>query len=342
MTPQHWVFEVQAEDTGTRLDKYLAAQRPELSRSQVQRLIQEGWVELVQGAATASYRVREGEVIRLDIPPARPAHLAAEPLALQIVYEDEALLVIDKPPGLVVHPAPGHASGTLVNALLFHCQTLSGIGGEERPGIVHRLDKDTSGLLLVAKHDRSHRHLAAQLKTRQLQRRYVALVRGRLPALQGTIDAPIGRHPQQRQKMAVVARAGRAARTHYQVLEAWGPLSLLRLTLETGRTHQIRVHLAYIGHAVIGDPVYGPGPLRLPGHASLEQALRAFPRQALHAEELRFQHPESGAWLTFMAPLPADMTTLLGQVRESLSGAVPSPGGKGYALRRHRRARGLG
>src|SRR5215470_10939577 len=329
MMPQHCVFEVQAEDTGTRLDKYLAAQRPELSRSQVQRLIQEGWVELVHGPATASYRVREGEVIRLDIPPARPAHLTAEPLALQIVYEDEALLVIDKPSGLVVHPAPGHASGTLVNALLFHCQTLSGVGGEERPGIVHRLDKDTSGLLLVAKHDRSHRHLSAQLKNRQLQRRYVALVRGRLPALQGTIDAPIGRHPQQRQKMAVVERDGRAARTHYQVLEAWGPLSLLRLSLETGRTHQIRVHLAHIGHAVIGDPVYAPGPLRLPGHAALAQALRAFPRQALHAEQIRFQHPESGEWLTFTAPLPADIAALLAHLREELGSSVPSPTGRG-------------
>jgi len=339
MTPEHWVFEVQAEDTGTRLDKYLAAQRPELSRSQVQRLIQEGWVGLAQGTATASYRVREGEIIRLDIPPVRPAHLAAEPLALQIVYEDEALLVIDKPPGLVVHPAPGHASGTLVNALLFHCQTLSGIGGEERPGIVHRLDKDTSGLLLVAKHDRSHRHLAAQLKTRQLQRRYVALVRGRLPALQGSIAAPLGRHPQQRQKMAVVERYGRAARTHYQVLEAWGPLSLVRLTLETGRTHQIRVHLAHIGHAVIGDPLYGPGPLRLPGHAALEQALRAFPRQALHAEEIRFQHPDSGAWLTFTAPLPADMATLLAHLREKLD-PNPLPGERVRAgnVRRQTRA----
>src|SRR5215831_2732964 len=311
MTPQHWVFEVQAEDTGTRLDKYLAAQRPELSRSQVQRLIQEGWVELVHGPATASYRVREGEVIRLDIPPARPAHLAAEPLALQIVYEDEALLVIDKPPGLVVHPAPGHASGTLVNALLFHCQTLSGIGGEERPGIVHRLDKDTSGLLLVAKHDRSHRHLSAQLKTRQLQRRYVALVRGRLSALKGIIEAPIGRHPQHRQKMAVVERYGRAARTHYQVVEAWGPISLARLALETGRTHQIRVHLAHIGHPVLGDQVYGPGLLRFPGHAILEQAVNAFPRQALHAEQIRFQHPDSEQWLDFASPLPTDMATLL-------------------------------
>ena len=325
MTPQHWVFEVQAEDTGTRLDKYLTARMPELSRSQVQRLIQEEQVGLAQGAATASYRVRGGDIITLDVPPPRPAHLTAEPLALQIVYEDEALLVIDKPPGLVVHPAPGHASGTLVNALLFHCRTLSGIGGEERPGIVHRLDKDTSGLLLVAKHDRSHRHLAAQLKTRQLQRRYVALVRGRLPALQGSIDAPLGRHPQQRQKMAVVERYGRAARTHYQVLEAWGPLSLVRLTLETGRTHQIRVHLEHIGHAVIGDPVYGSGPLRLPGHTALEQALRAFPRQALHAEQSGFQPPESGEWLAVTAPLPGDMATLLGQVHQELDGPVPSP-----------------
>ena len=311
MTPQHFLFEVAAEDSGTRLDKYLAAHLPALSRSQLQRLIQEGQVGLAQGVVTASYRVRGGDSITVAVPPPRPARLVAEALALQIVYEDDALLVIDKPPGLVVHPSPGHASGTLVNALLFHCRTLSGIGGEERPGIVHRLDKDTSGLLLVAKHDRSHRHLSAQLKTRQLQRRYVALVRGRLPALQGTIEAPIGRHPQHRQKMAVVERYGRAARTHYQVVEAWGPVSLVRLALETGRTHQIRVHLAHIGHAVIGDPVYGPGLLRFPGHATLEQAVNAFPRQALHAEQIRFQHPDSEQWLTFTSPLPADMATLL-------------------------------
>jgi 23S rRNA pseudouridine1911/1915/1917 synthase len=171
MTPQHFLFEVAAEDSGTRLDKYLTAHLPELSRSQLQRLIQEGQVGLAQGVVTASYRVRGGDIITLDVPPPRPARPVAEALALQIVYEDDALLVIDKPPGLVVHPSPGHASGTLVNALLFHCQMLSGIGGEERPGIVHRLDKDTSGLLLVAKHDRSHRHLSAQLQTRQLQRR---------------------------------------------------------------------------------------------------------------------------------------------------------------------------
>ena len=311
MAPQHFLLQVAAEDSGTRLDKYLAAHLPALSRSQLQRLIREGQVGLARGVVTASYRVRGGDMITVDVPPPRLARPGAEALALQIVYEDDALLVIDKPPGLVVHPSPGHASGTLVNALLFHCQALSGIGGGERPGIVHRLDKDTSGLLLVAKHDRSHRHLSAQLQTRQLQRRYVALVRGRLPALQGTIEAPIGRHPRHRQKMAVVGRYGRAARTHYRVVEAWGPVSLVRLALETGRTHQIRVHLAHIGHPVVGDPVYGPGPLRFPGHAALEQAVNAFPRQALHAEHIRFQHPESEQWLEFTSPLPADMATLL-------------------------------
>jgi 23S rRNA pseudouridine1911/1915/1917 synthase len=329
MTPQQFQFEVSAEDSGTRLDKYLVAHLPELSRSQLQRFIQEGQVGIAYVPVTASYRVRAGDIVTLDVPPPHPARPEAEALALQIVYEDDALLVIDKPPGLVVHPAPGHASGTLVNALLFHCQTLSGVGGEERPGIVHRLDKDTSGLLLVAKHDRSHRHLSAQLQAHQLQRRYVALVRGRLPALQGTIDAPIGRHPQHRQKMAVVTRDGRAARTHYQVLDAWGPCSVLCLALETGRTHQIRVHLAHIGHPVIGDPLYGPGPLRLPGHASLEQALGAFPRQALHAGQIRFQHPDNEEWFAFTSPLPPDMATLLDRLHQELDCAISSPSRSG-------------
>jgi 23S rRNA pseudouridine1911/1915/1917 synthase len=329
MTPQHFLFEVTAEDTGTRLDKYLAAHLPELSRSQLQRLIQEGQVSIAHGPVTVSYRVRGGDIITVDVPPPRPARPEAEALALQIVYEDDALLVIDKPPGLVVHPAPGHASGTLVNALLFHCQTLSGVGGEARPGIVHRLDKDTSGLLLVAKHDRSHRHLSVQLQARQLRRDYVALVRGRPPALQGTIDAPIGRHPQHRQKMAVVTHAGRAARTHYQVLDTWGPCSVLRLALETGRTHQIRVHLAHLGHPVIGDPLYGPGPLRLPGHASLEQALGAFSRQALHAAQIRFQHPDNEEWLAFTSPLPPDMATLLDCLHQEFDGSIAPPSGRG-------------
>ncbi len=319
METQHWTFTVASENHGMRLDKYLAVQVPTLSRSQLQRLIHEGQVQAVHGLVPASYRVHQGDVITLDVPPPRPARPAAEARELHIVYEDEALLVINKPAGLVVHPAPGHATGTLVNALLFHCQNLSGIGGEERPGIVHRLDKDTSGLLLVAKHDRSHRFLSAQLKAHQIQRRYLALVRGALPAQRGTIDAPIGRHPQQRQRMAVVERYGRTARTHYQVLDAWSGVSLLRLSLETGRTHQIRVHMAHVGHAVIGDPLYGAGALRLPGHSALERALNAFPRQALHAEHLRFQHPDTTQWLEFAVPLPADLSALLIQVRQTVA-----------------------
>jgi 23S rRNA pseudouridine1911/1915/1917 synthase len=315
--PQTITLAVTPGETGSRLDKYLAAHLPDLSRSQLQRLIQEGHVQTASGKPVASYRVRTGDIITLSIPPPRPTSLVAEDLAVPIVYEDEALLVIDKPPGLVVHPAPGHASGTLVNALLFHCRTLSGVGGEERPGIVHRLDKDTSGLLLVAKHDRSHRHLAAQLEARQVQRRYLALVRGRPSAQHGTIDAPIGRHPHQRQKMAVTTHHGRAARTHYTVRETWGPVSLLCLSLDTGRTHQIRVHLAHLGHPVLGDPVYGTRAIHWPAYPALEEALRAFSRQALHAAQLRFQHPDSGAWLEFEAPLPADMATLLAHIRQT-------------------------
>jgi 23S rRNA pseudouridine1911/1915/1917 synthase len=329
LNSQSYTLEVAADEVGTRLDKYLVAHLPDLSRTHVQRLIQAGHVHTSQGQATASYHVHSGEIVSLDVPPPQPARPDAEAIPLHIVYEDEALLVIDKPPGMVVHPAPGHRHGTLVNALLFHCPRLSGVGGEARPGIVHRLDKDTSGLLLVAKHDRSHQRLAAQLKARQIQRCYLALVRGRLPTAQGTIDAPIGRHPQQRQKMAVVVRYGRAARTHYEVLTEWGPISLCRLRLETGRTHQIRVHLAHIGHAVLGDAVYGPGALYLPGHAALEREVRAFPRQALHAEQVRFQHPESGLWLAFTAPLPADMATLMARLRQEYGSVGEMEGRRG-------------
>ncbi len=316
---QRFTLAVAAEDAGTRLDKYLASRLTDLSRTQVQRLIQEGRATVANGPLTASHRVHEGETIDLHVPPPRPSDLAAEPLALNILHEDDDLLIIDKPAGLVVHPAPGHPSGTLVNALLFHCRSLSGIGGEERPGIIHRLDKDTSGLLVVAKHDRSHRHLAAQLKARKLQRRYQALVHGAMPAQEGTIDAPIGRHPAQRKKMAVVVSGGRAARTHYRVLEAWAGLSLLELALETGRTHQIRVHLASLGHPVLGDATYGPGARRWPGRAALEQALRAFPRQALHAAQVRFQHPTHDGCMMFSSPVPTDMAALLAQLR-GLSG----------------------
>ena len=312
---QRFTLAIAAEDVGARLDKVLASRLPELSRTQVQRLIREGRATSANGPLTTSYRVREGETIYLHVPPPRPSDLAAEPLALNILHEDDDLLVIDKSAGLVVHPGPGHRSGTLVNALLYHCRSLSGIGGEERPGIIHRLDKDTSGLLLVAKHDRSHRHLAGQLKSRKLRRRYQALVHGVMSAPEGSIDAPVGRHPTHRKKMAVVARGGRPARTHYRVLEAWGVLSLLELTLETGRTHQIRVHLASLGHPVLGDATYGPGARRWPGKPALEQAMRTFPRQALHAAQVQFRHPTHGTYVKFSSPVPADMAALLTMLR---------------------------
>jgi len=313
-----YTLEVQDAAEGVRLDKFLAEALPALSRTQIQRLIDAGQVALPRGKATARYRVRSGERISLEVPPPQPTHLLPEDIPLDIVFEDEALVVVNKPPGMVVHPAPGHPHGTLVNALLYHCNVLSGIGGEERPGIVHRLDKDTSGLLLVAKHDRSHRHLSEQLRDRTLRRRYLALVQGCPPTEQGSIDAPIGRHPQHRQKMAVVASNGRAARTHYQVLDSWGVLSLLQLSLETGRTHQIRVHLAHINRPVIGDPIYGTNVVSLPRHAALERWLRTFPRPALHACELQFAHPETGKTMTFSAPLPDDLAALMTRIRQAL------------------------
>ncbi|GIX46454.1 MAG: putative RNA pseudouridine synthase [Candidatus Tectimicrobiota bacterium] len=328
--PEVYRLPVSPQEAGSRLDAYLARRLASLSRTQAQRLIQQGHVQVERGRAEASYRLRGGEVIVVQLPPPRPPALTPQPLPLQVLYEDADLLVVNKPPGLVVHPAPGHAQDTLVNALLYHCRTLSGIGGELRPGIVHRLDKDTSGLLLVAKHDRSHRHLAAQLKARRLQRRYVALVRGRPPAPQGTIDAPIARHPRQRHKMAVVP-GGRPARTHYQVLATWGPVSMLQLTLETGRTHQIRVHLAHLGHPVLGDPLYGGGSLRCPQHPEVERALRAWKRQALHAEWIRFQHPSSGAWLEFSAPLPEDLAALIALLQQAYAGAPDFPPADGAA-----------
>lgn len=319
-TGRSYTLDVSDEAEGTRLDKFLAEALPDFSRTQIQRLIDDNRVELARGRATARYRVRAGERLRLEVPPPKPARLVPEDIPLDIVFEDDALVVINKPPGMVVHPAPGHDHGTLVNALLYHCQSLSGVGGEERPGIVHRLDKDTSGLMLVAKHDRSHRHLSDQLRVRTLRRRYHALVQGRPAPEHGTIDAPIGRHPQHRQKMAVVESRGREARTRYEVLESWGALSVLQLSLETGRTHQIRVHLAHIGQPVIGDPIYGTNAVQLPRHPALARWIRAFPRQALHAGELQFEHPETGETMTCTAPLPEDLAELMARLRQALGG----------------------
>lgn len=301
-------IDLQVQTSDSRLDRYLAEHLPEFSRSRLQKLIEQGQVS-VNGDICISKKVtvQEGDRIHLEIPDAEPLDLQAEEIPLDILYEDDCLLIINKPVGLVVHPAPGHEGGTLVNALLAHCKTLAGIGGVQRPGIVHRLDKDTSGAIAIAKTDQAHHNLQAQFKTKTARRDYLAVVYGAPSALSGTIDLPIGRHPIDRKKMAVVPeeKGGRRAVTHWQVKERLGNYTLMHFELETGRTHQIRVHSAQIGHPVVGDPVYSAGRsvgVNLPG-------------QALHAWKLRLQHPITGEWVEAIAPPPESFTKLLDVLR---------------------------
>lgn len=292
-----------------RLDAFIAARLPELSRSRAARLLGDGHV-LVNGTTPRkSYRPVPGDVIEVVVPAAEAPSAAPEAIPLRVVHEDTDLLVIDKPAGLVVHPAPGHASGTLVNALLHHVQDLSGIGGVLRPGIVHRLDKDTSGLMLVAKNDAAHRALSAALKRRAIRRTYTAAAWGHLPQDELVVDAAIGRSRGDRKRMAVLPD-GRSAVTRFRRLERWLAADLLQAELQTGRTHQIRVHLAHIGHSVVGDAVYGGVSLRGlsgPGRQWAAQLARQVRRQFLHASELRFAHPRTGEALTFESPLPPDL-----------------------------------
>ncbi len=313
---------VGTEETGERIDRLLAARLAPLSRTRIQRLVTEGRVE--NGARVVgdtAERVNAGDVLTLRVPAAAPAEPVAEDIPLNIAFEDDQLIVIDKPAGLVVHPAPGHWSGTLVNALLHHCgDSLSGIGGVKRPGIVHRLDKDTSGLLVVAKTDRAHKMLAKQFadhgRTGELDRAYLAFIWG-VPEARGSVDAPIDRHPSSRIKMAV-RQSGRQAITHWRLKEtfpdiAGAPLaSLVECQLETGRTHQIRVHMAHIGHPLMGDEVYGMGfrtkLSRLPEGA--RAALGSLGRQALHAARLGFAHPTTGKIMSFESPLPQALSEL--------------------------------
>jgi len=293
-----------AEDTGSRLDAFLTRQVSDLSRSRVQKLIEDSRVALNQAVCTdKNYRLRAGDRVTLAIPPPEKAIPEPEEIALDIIYEDGDLLVINKPRGMVVHPAPGHHGGTLVNALLSHCNDLSGIGGVMRPGIVHRLDKDTSGLLIAAKNDHSHQALSDQLKNRKIKREYIALVHGEVQPIRGIITVPIARHPRHRKKMAVV-EGGREAVTRYRVIKHFDQYSLLRLNLETGRTHQIRVHLSYLGYPVVGDEAYAKGDRgQLPGDL--------IPAHALHASSLHFTHPRSGKVLSFRAKLPKDFSKVL-------------------------------
>lgn len=301
--------DVEQQRLDKALTRLLAAHVPALSRARVQALIASGHVSELKSnkpITDASCKVKTGETYLIEIPPPAPAAPVAQALPLKIVYEDRDVIVIDKPAGMVVHPAPGNREGTLVNALLAHCgKSLSGINGVLRPGIVHRLDKDTSGLIVVAKNDAAHQALAKQFADRSLSRTYKALVWGIPRPLLGSIEAPIGRSTRDRKKMAVTAR-GKSARTNYRVVESFKNTSLVECKLATGRTHQIRVHFAHKKHPLIGDPVYGP---------KCHLGAIDFPRQALHAAALEFRHPRSGKVMRFRSPLPADMAALLRQLR---------------------------
>jgi len=296
---------------GFRLDRALGELFPEHSRSHLVRLIDLGHVQVdTEVIRKASLRVATGQQLEIEFPAPEPAGIASQDIPLTILYEDADLVVVDKPAGLVVHPAASHHDQTLVNALLFHVKDLSGIGGELRPGIVHRLDKDTSGVMVIAKHDEAHRRLTEQWGTERVRKEYLALVYGTPAADKGTIDAPIARDPNNRKRMAVVA-GGRRAITDYVVAGRYRYVSLLRCALRTGRTHQIRVHLRHIGHPIVGDPVYSGPQWRGIPDKKLQKLLSSLPRQALHAARLTFPHPRTGETLTVEAPLPADLQAVL-------------------------------
>jgi pseudouridine synthase, RluA family len=291
-------------DEGTRADKWASDLLPEESRSRLQQLIKGGEFRINGRAVRPSYRIKPGDEASMTLPDPEPLDVLPEAIPLDIVYEDHDVLVVNKPRGMVVHPSPGHMSGTLVNALLHHCTDLSGINGVLRPGIVHRIDKDTSGLLMVAKTDEAHRSLAAQLKDKTTKRLYLAIVHGVITENEGIIDAPIGRDAHDRKKMAVTAENSKTAVTHFKVIERFSKYTLIACRLETGRTHQIRVHMAYIGHPLAGDPKYGP------------RKTLPIDGQALHAAEIGFTHPVSGKFMDFKVAPPADFEGLLNQLRD--------------------------
>jgi 23S rRNA pseudouridine1911/1915/1917 synthase len=300
-------FLVHSNDSAKRLDVFLSQKEPALFRSQIKRLIETGKVRVEGRKAKAGLKLRENEVVILTLPEPQKMEMEAEAIPLKVLYEDRHLIVVDKPAGLVVHPGAGNTSGTLVNALLHRCPDLAGIGGVLRPGIVHRLDKDTSGVLVVAKDDLAHRALSDQFRKHTAKRRYLGIVFGQLSD-EGRVDAPVGRHPTHRKKMSTRPRKGREARTHWRVLERFHSFNLAEFRLETGRTHQIRVHLSSTGHPILGDPLYG-GRKRLASvePLPLRQGLQKLRRQALHAASLGFVHPVTGENLEFSSPLPEDI-----------------------------------
>ena len=312
--------EVEASENKMRLDKFLAQKFPQMSRAQVQRLIEQGCVisdEIV--IADNAHKVKNGDLYMINVPPAQEAEPQAEDIVLDVVFEDDDLIVVNKPAGMTVHPAAGAYSGTLVNALLFHCaDNLSGIGGVKRPGIVHRIDKETSGLLVAAKNDFTHKALSEQFAEHSIERTYYAVVYGVPNPLNGTVVGNIGRSSFDRKKMAIVTNGGKHAVTHYQTLKAFGRgAALVQCNLETGRTHQIRVHLSSLGHALVGDKVYvknKKNDVMLP--EVLKNYVNSFPRQALHAKSLGFMHPRTQTMLHFDSQLPADMSELVQKLAE--------------------------
>ncbi len=305
------IIAVEKEDAGKRIDAFVATADlpcdeglPELSRSFVQKMIEDGNITVCGQTVKNNYKVKDGDVISMVYTEPQDPEIVAEDIALDIVYEDDDIIVINKPRGMVVHPAPGNYSGTLVNALMFHCGELSDINGVKRPGIVHRIDKDTTGLLVVAKNNKAHHSLTEQLKTHTVARTYYAVVEGVIRENSGTIDAPCGRHPVDRKKMCVNTSNGKHAVTHFKVIERFEKCTYVECRLETGRTHQIRVHMSYIGHPVTGDPMYGI------------KNNRGMTGQALHAGRLELIHPSTGELVKFEALVPADFSELLNRLKE--------------------------
>lgn len=301
---EEWYFTAQVTDE--RLDKFLAEELSEMSRSHIQKLIKDGDISVNQKPVKANYKLSAGDEITVSVPEPEIPDILPEDIPLDIIYEDDDILVVNKPKGMVVHPAPGHYSGTLVNAIMYHCRdNLSGINGVTRPGIVHRIDMDTTGSLLICKNDRAHQSLAEQLKEHSITRKYHAIVHGNLKEDTGTVNAPIGRHPVDRKKMSIHAPNGRHAVTHYRVLERFGNYTYIECQLETGRTHQIRVHMSSIGHPILGDTVYGSAksPFKLEG-------------QTLHAKVLGIVHPTTGEYMEFDAPLPEYFVNLLKNLKK--------------------------
>lgn len=305
---------VDMSDSGKRLDLLIASRISDCSRSVATTLIRNGMIRVQGVAKKPGYRVKPGDKICGAIPPPEPVLFKPEPIPIHILYEDDDIIVVDKQPGLVVHPAPGHYSGTLVNGLLYHCPGLEGIGGKLRPGIVHRLDKDTSGVLVAAKNGAAHQNLSKQFKSRKITKKYLALVYGKMDTDSGTVSLPIGRHPVDRKKMSTNSRKSRIAETSWQIRERFELASLIEVNLKTGRTHQIRVHCAAIRHPVIGDPVYGG---RKSGKMVTGEKydFKSVPRQMLHAWRLVFIHPMTKRIVSFEAPIPSDMQDMITSLR---------------------------